>query len=345
MARLMHSQNRIGFFFESGLYAQPSGAAATMQWLGMVQSHSADEEKNRAPTRYVGGGDRNVQQFVDGAEDYTGTFSYFPQDFRMLGFALGSMRDTWTGSPAEPKEHFLSESEANETNAFTSGTKAPFMSFTMYDAKRFNPTGLNFIRAYHGCTVDTFTLTGARGEILTAEVGYIAQNTRYTSGTASGVTENSNIPYQWSDVQMHLPSGAAATNTIFNDLTDFSFSVNNNLIAPHYCNGSTVIDAPLPDNRDYELTMTVDSEIGAANNWVKTLYDKYFDGGSTFNMMLQVKKPNSTSGALWLIMSGCEITDMENPTEMEGPVEQSITIQPKFCSAEANDTTELYNPW
>ena len=57
----------------------------------------------------------------------------------------------------------------------------------------------------------------------------------------------------------------------------------------------------------------------------KILYDQYFIGGSIFNAMTKVE---ASAGSLYLIMSGCKITDMEVPSPVEGLHEQTMTMMP-----------------
>ena len=43
MARYISDQNQLGFFYESGTYANASGG---LQWIGEVREHTPDEEIN-----------------------------------------------------------------------------------------------------------------------------------------------------------------------------------------------------------------------------------------------------------------------------------------------------------
>jgi len=329
MGKYIGDANVVSFFYESGTYASTSGNA---QWIGEVQNHTPDENMNVQAVRYVGGGDRNVNQFVDGPADYTGTFTYYPQDWKFFMFALGSNVDG--GSPS-PYSHTISETNSTDGNAFTSGTTNPFISFTLEDAHQFNPTGLNFIRTIKGCIVDTLTISASQGDFVNVTVDYRAQDVTYSSGAATSVTAATTRPFMWRDVQLQIPSG-----TNLDELRDFSLSIAQNLDAPHYLNGSRVISTPVPLNRDHELTITIDS----TSEWNKTLYDQYFMGGSTFNAMLIIDASTGSRDA-FVTMSGCKIIDMESPTAMEGIDEQTITIRPQSVSALVNDTIEKYNPW
>ena len=95
MAIYKADQNQTAFFYESGTYGNLSGGA---HWIGQVMSCTPDEERSTIRNRYQGTGTRNVDQFLFGVRDYTGTLVYNPQDWKFLMFALGSNVDA--GSPS-----------------------------------------------------------------------------------------------------------------------------------------------------------------------------------------------------------------------------------------------------
>lgn len=336
MSRFVADQNKLVFFHESGLYGSSNPGLGSI-WPGQVQSHDLDESTGVIPVRYLGGADRNVDSFEMGPKDYTGTYTYYPQDWRMVFFALGSCVDA--GSPS-PYSHVISEVNSTDENGFTSGTYNPFISFALEDSKiPASGTGKNFVRTVKGCTVNTWTLTGAQGEILNAEVNYIAQNTTFGSGATTAVTAITNRPYMWKDCTLYIPSGAGATNAL-NTMKDFSLTINNNLSPPHYLNGSEFIAPPTPLNRDYEFTTTLDMTSEKA----KTFWESYLVSGTEFNMMLKVSASTGSREAFF-IFSGCKLLDMDTPSPMEGVSEQSLTIQPKTGECRVNDLIFKYKPW
>lgn len=334
MARYTADQNRIGFLYESGTYAVSDGSPA-MQWVGLVQDHTPDEAINRNPVRYVGVGTRDFGQLVDGTEDYTGTISYYPQDFKFLALALGSNVDA---GAASAYSHIMTATNNDKGNYATSGTKLPFVSFTMRDThSSANGDGKTFSRELQGCMVNSWALSASAGDIVTVDVDYVAQGLVYSSGTSYTVTSATTKPFTWNDMKVQLPSG-----TNMDEVKDVSLTINNNIEVPHYVNGSKTSAIPVPLNRDYELSLTLDAD--DAN--MKVYYDQYFKGGSAFNMMLYMEDAATTgSREVSIILSGCKITDMENPSLMEGIDENTMTILPKTVNAEAYDGIELYNAW
>jgi len=330
MPRYMNDESQVSFRYESGTYAEPSGL---FHWVGMVQDHTIDESENIIPTRVVGTATRNVDQFIDGPRDVTGTINYFPQDWKFLAFALGSNVDG--GSP-QPYTHTMSEVNSDDGYAFTSGTLNPFGSFTIVDEKvQTSVAGENFVRTIKGAVVNSMTIRATQGEPVNVDLNYNAQVSAYSSGTKSSITADTSRPYLWSDTKLHLASGLVLQTT-----KDFSFTLNNNMESPHYVNGSRVASVPLPLNRDYELTATID----LTSEKSKELYDQYFQGGSTFNMILDINQFSAVGSKDVLIsMSGCKMIDFENSTPMEGVSEATLTVQPTTVSALANDSIQLYN--
>jgi len=314
--------------FESGTYSNASGTGV---WIGMVQDHSVDENFTKEFIRYQGAASRNVQHIEPTVIDINGTISFYPQNWRLLGYALGSITDS--GSPS-PYAHALSETEVCAGNAFTSGANGPFMSFTLEDSRGCD-TGQNFIRTYGGCMVDSMTISSDSPGIINCEVSYIAQTVNFTSGAATAVTPDTTSPYVYSDTYIDIPSGTRIQN-----LRGWSLSINNNLDAPHYTTGSRHIGTPLPMNRDYEFTCTWDSN--TTNS--KTLYESYHLGGSEFNMLIGLVAEAGSKQA-FITLSGCVVMSMDTPSPVEGVDEHTITIMPKSCSVQVDDLIFKYNPW
>lgn len=301
---------------KSGTYGTKSGTGI---WPGKVQNVSIDENINLIPLRELGGATRNIDQFVKGPRDFTLSMSLHPQDFRMLGFALGSIVSA--GSPS-PYLHTLKEVDGQ--------IRMPSMQVEV--AQVSNIAGSNFIRTATGVVVNSLTITATEGEIVTFDVDMIAQNVAFSSGAVSAITANTDRPFVWSDCLVAIPSGTTIPN-----LNSTTVNVTNNFRAPHHLNGSEVIDQPIPQSRDYEITLELDGN----NSNTKTMYDQYFLGGSSFNMITRyVASAGSRDAAL--TFSGCRIMDMDVPTTNENVQTQTITIKPTSCIATVDDTIEVY---
>ena len=329
MGRYIADQNQHALKFESGNYANASG---TGQWLGMVTNFEPGESTNVENVRYTGTSSRNVGQFVQTAKDYAPTTSYHPQNWRLLGYALGSIVDG--GSP-DPYTHTMVEINSNAGNAFTSGANCPFMSFTLEDAKQAcGGTGQNHIKTYKGNVVNTFKMS-AENSIIECEVSTIAKEMVYSSGAVTAITEDTLRPYIYGDVSWAFPSGTA-----LNNVKSWGYEINNNLNAPHYNNGSVEIDVPIPENRDHILDITVD----ASEEWGKNLYEKYYQGGSTFNIIQSIVAV-AGSRELQVTYSGCALVEMPDPSANESVNQWELKILPEKVSAIATDSIEKYNPW
>jgi len=325
-------QNTIMFQYESGTYATPSGTSGS--WLGLVTNHDPSESQNVINIRYAGTTDRNVGQFVDGPVDYENSITYHPQDWIMLGFAMGSMVDS--GSPS-PFIHNLAEVNSDDGYAFTSGTLCPFASFTIVDQQKTSVDGNHQVRTYKGGMVDSWSLSASEGEAveceMTVKTKELAPIGSATADLISIADEDTTRPYVWSDVKVQIDGVA------FNTVTDVSFEINNNLSSKHYMGpGSREIEILIPENREYTFDITADSE----SSQTQTLYDSFWQNGSTFNALLEISA-SAGSKEIFIAMSGCKLTDFNAPSPAEGVDEYTATIMPETVSAIVNDLKEKYN--
>lgn len=331
MSRYVGDQNKVLFLIESGLYASSSGVG---QWFGLVKNNELDESTNVQEVRYAGTASRDVSVFVPTALDVKGKIKYFLQDFRMIPYALGSSVD----AGASPYTHTTTASNSNNGNAFTSGTSNPFLSFTVEDSQTANVAGLNNVRTAVGCTIDTLELSSSEGQLIEANVDYIAQAVNFSSGAATAVTAATTRPLMWSDVKIHLPSG-----TVINEVRDWSLKFENKLDPPHYNNGSRVIDAPIPTDRKVSLDFTADA---TSERW-KTWYTQYYKGGSTFNVLFEVSAAEAGAGSrnYFVTMSGCSFENLDDPSLNTGVNKAKANIVAASTSAIAQDLIAKYNPW
>ena len=109
-------------------------------------------------------------------------------------------------------------------------------------------------------------------------------------------------------------------------------------------NGSRVISVPTVGNKDYTLNVTMDLD-GQDAMW---LYEQYYRGGSTFNADLDMDADITAVGSKHsaLIMSGCQIINMDNPSSADvDTTETSIEIKPESVAGSTWDRTHKYNPW
>ncbi len=327
---MVSDQNTIGLQYPSGAAFTSSGAHF---WPGLVQEHTLDVELNTQKVKYTGTGVRDVGRFVNTVKDVTGALSFFPQDFRILLYALGSCADS--GSPS-PFTHNYIAVDSDDQNNFISGTKNPFMYFGVTESQISPGSNNNLVRTVVGATVDTLTISSAEGDFVTCAVDYIAQDaTNNQSGAAPAVTESTVTPYLFQHVTMHMPSGTKP-----NGLKSFDLTISNNLNAVHYGNGSAILETITPQSREYELSLTFDS-----NTDLVQFYDSYFIAGSTFNALLAFEN-SAVAGSqdCFITMSGCKMSDMENPVSIEGISECTMTIWPQTLSAIENNLVQYMNP-
>ena len=328
MGQFLGDQDQVGFFFTSGTYANASGAA--LQSFGLVQSNEPEDTVNISNVRYTGTESRDVGKFVTTSKDYAGTVNYYPQDFKFAWMAFGSVVDT-SGTTST---HVISATNSDDGNVCASGTNSTFVDFNVEDSHQVNVSGLNSIRTYNGCKVNSWSINGAEDDLLSCECSYIAQSVTPGSNAASAYTASTATLYVFSDCLFSLPSG-----TVIDEMINFNFTINNNLKVRHYGNGSLVIAEPVPLSRDYSFDVTFDEN----SSHRKTFYETYFQGGSTFNCLLQVGTAANNRAFVW--MSGCRLSADTAPTPNEGVVEEAMTILPGTAGINVSDTTSSYLPW
>ena len=187
------------------------------------------------------------------------------------------------------------------------------------------------------------TINIPQGEIVNVETTYIGQTLAYGSGATTSVTEiTASRPYLWSDTTVTL-AGSTISNA-----KNITFEINNNLVGPHYLNGSRDVAVPFFGNKDYTLTLTADMDSDLA--W---LYREYHKSGSVFNGTLDLNADtataigNITAGSQHAIftMSGCVVTSFSLPSTDDEVNEAEIEIRPKNVSAVEYHKATLFNPF
>jgi len=327
-AQFLGEMNQVGYLFTSGTYANASGAA--LQSFGLVQSNNPSEAVNISNVRYTGTESRDVGKFVTTSKDYAGALTYYPQDFKFAWMAFGSVTEV----SGTPYTHNISATNSDDGNITASGTNGGFVDFNIEDSHQVNVSGLNSIRTYNGCKVNSWTIAGGEDDLLSCDIDYIAQSVTPGSNTAGTYTVGTTKPFVFSDCLFHFPSG-----TVIDEMISFSFTINNNLKTRHYGNGSIVIAEPVPLSRDYSFDVTFDED----SSHRKTFYETYFQGGSVFNCELQIGTSATNKGVIW--MSGCRLSADTAPTPNEGVIEEAMTIIPGTAGINVSDSTASYLPW
>ncbi len=358
MGRFIGDYQKVVGSHESGTYAYAaSGAdsvAGSTYWVGQVTDHSIDDAENYMEDRYMGTASPNFDTMDDGPEEVTGTLTFHPHDMRYMFYAIGSIVEV-SGATLTTATHGVSEINSNvRQTAYTSGTgryQAPF-SFTLEDSKQSAGTGRNFVRKVHGAVINTATLTLTQGEKATIDVDYTGQYIAPHSGTTTTLVNSGAVvataqqmtPYMWDDCILTMGGLGASVGSPMDTAKEIAFSVNRNITAPHYVNGSKVIAAPYNGKRDYTLDVTMDLD-GLDSDW---LYQQYYRGGSMFNAKLDLNADRIAIGSkhATFTMSGCRITAMDNPSNADvDTTETTVTVRPQSVAGSCWDRTHLYNPW
>lgn len=337
MVRYISDQNKVVLLMESGTYGSASGLG---MWPGQVMSNDIDESEGLIETRFLGGSSRDWLVMEQGPRDYKGKMTFRMQDLRMFAYAIGSV----TTTSGTNMTHAISEINNDvRQSAFTSGTLNPPLSFTMEDSKTVTGTGRNFIRTLNGCIPSKVAIKFKQNEPVTCDVDYIGQILTYSSGATTAVNSNSNRPYLWADATITLGGSVLQT------LKEGTLEIDTGVVAPHYANGSRVVGVPFLTNRNYTLDLTVDAD----SDPMKSFFEQFFLGGSSFNVTLDmnadVKAGVTGSQHAIVAMSGCRLFKPVTPSPNEGVVEQTLTIRPQSVSATVYDRVSFsgvgYGAW
>jgi len=330
MGRYSSDMNKVLGIQESGTYG--SAMTGSSFWIGQVQSNSIDDKENKIETRYMGTSTRSVDTFDEGVRDVTGTVTYRAQDFRLPFLSIGSIYSV-SGTNSV---HTATEIGTDQAQSpFVSGALNPPISFTLEDSKQSPGTGRNFIRKINGCVLDRVSITATPSDVITVEADYIGQTLTYSSGTTTAVTEVTTNPYTFGNASLTLAGSSITAKEV-------TLEINQNVEAPHYLNGSRDIATPYFKNRDYMLSVTMDLDSTTA----AMLYNQYYKSTSSFNGVFDLNG-DSTTGSRHAIftMSGCYITSMDNPSEIEGVTESTVEIRPKKISAQEFNRVAKYTPY
>jgi len=342
MARYISDQNKVIGIYESGLYGTravsgtDSAVVGSTFQIGQVTSHTVDDNRNYTVDRHMGTASRSIDGFDASVNDVTGTLSYRMQDMRIPFYAIGSV----AASGANHTYWKVTQIDADvQQNMFTSGMFNPPRSFTIEDSKQAAGTGKNFVRSVQGVIPNTVTINFAQGEIVTCDVDYIGHHIYFTSGATTSGALNSGAPYSFGHVSLSMDGESGLP------IKEGTFEINNNLVGPHYLNGSVDIATPYMGNRDYTLSVTMDLDSNTAKKW----YEQYLRGGSKFNSTLDFNNDvtaGSHHATFWL--SGCYVTSMDNPSEVEGASESTMEVRVTDVYAEEHTMSGNryeFNPW
>lgn len=325
MVKYLQNENKIVLFGESGAYGTSAGTAV---WPGQVTSHSPSESQGREITRYAGTSDRTIAGFDNLGKTFGGTLTFFPQEFRILHYCLGQSTDA--GSPS-PFTHTYTVSQPDTSIPEIPGQRLPSFQIEDSHSVLIGGSGVNHLRTFDGCVVRDWTLGGANKDKLSFTLNYFSQDVSYASGASTAVTADTNRAFINSDVIWHFPS----SGTTFDDVKSWSVGGNNGLIEEARTDNTRTMALPEPGNLDFSVNWTVSLDSSKA----KDLYDKYFIGGSAFNLLFDATA-STGSRELFLTMSGCRIVGMDDPTGFEGTQEVSISITPSTLSASETSLTQ-----
>lgn len=332
MTRYISDQNKVVLLNESGLYSSTSGNGV---WIGEVIDNSIDDMENKIESRFLGALTRSFVTMVPGPRDVKGVIAYYPQDMRIPFWAIGSVVDT----SGTNNFHLATQIQTNVMqSSFTSGVNglsAP-ISWTFEDSKTSPGTGRNLIRTVNGCVVDNLRLIATKSQKVKVEVDYIGQTLIASSGTSTVVTQSTVTPYLWNNCSLTI------AGSVIDTTNEATLEIKQNIVGPHYLNGSRDISVPFPKNRSNTFDIKLDLDGVDAD----MLYNSLYKQNATFNLTFDMNA-DSTAGSQHTIIfgSGAKIISMANPSVIEGPVESEVKIEIPILIGSCFDTISKYNPW
>ena len=312
MPVLQGNQTRVAIQNESS-YAT---AAGDIVWPGVAVSEwKADVDEGVTAERYVGAGSgRNISRFQRGDINVKGNLTGEPENALLLAYFFG--KNTATGSPTY-------------TNTLNESGTLPSL---LAEDNKFGTT--NFTETVIGNVVNEFTWEGAQGEHIRCTYSTIAQNGSPSTGS-NAFTHSSGAEldvFKFNHLSVRA-SGTVGLNGPVTEVIGFKVHGNNGVIPPHYAGaGSRVIQKPIPDSRNYDLSLSLYNPVTTGT----TIYQGAFRGGSEVNIdLFFLRVSGAVSGAgtdfvqFWL--SGCKTMACDHPSEKEAPLPLDWTLQPSSC--------------
>ncbi len=224
--------------------AYGTGVAATTA-IGKITNFTANETQGIIGLRGLGEG-RNVNQWIYGNYDTSGTISWEVHDFTFLQYVVGPLSGGG-GTDGDPK--ILTEADEYGTGA------SDIRSFTMIVN---DEDGSNDQEGtYTGCILTEVTLQGSEGGRTTATANWVGQKTSKDTGIANAYTKVTVNPWL---VSQTASVKWGATPSALAKVVAWSMTIRNNAITFRVGVGDTnhrFIDQPVAGPRDYLFTVTI----------------------------------------------------------------------------------------
>lgn len=207
--------------------------------IGSVQNVTRNDSNNLIYTR---GTNRDIQAAIYGGYASTLSVSYLLHDFSFLRHFIGPI----TGDGAAQGSAYT----LTEGNFSSVSTSAGVQAFTLEVGDTITDDKV----LYTGCMGNDFTISGTEGAVLECVCNIIAQKPT-DSGTATGYTEPSTLPWHFSLSTLKW----GATPSTFTQCIGFSISYSNNLRVHRGAGNGRFIRQPIVENLDITFSITIRS--------------------------------------------------------------------------------------
>ena len=209
--------------------------------IGKITNFTVNENQGIIGLRGVGEG-RNINQWIYGNYDVSGTISWEVSDFTFMQYAVGPLTGAGT-SDAAPK--ILTEADEYGTGA------SDINSFTM--VVNDEDSSADQEDTYTGCILGEITVQGTEGGRVTATAPWVGQSSSKDTTIANPYTKVTINPYlvsQTSSIKW------GATPSALAKIVSWSVTLRNNFIAFRSV-GTRFIEQPVAGPRDYLFTVTL----------------------------------------------------------------------------------------
>jgi len=281
-------------------------------WLGIIPNADFDDSPEYKDYHTINKG-RDMFLENRGKINVTGSIPIELQDGRAIYLAMGDL------SEEDPYTHTI-----------TGASTIPSICIeTMYEGSN------DFLRYYRGVKFDSFEIEAVEGGEVKASASWLAARGEKSTNTPSTISSVATKPFMYHQGSINLAGYGSF------DITNFKWSINNNLKARHTIRSTDGEYAKLiiEGKRDYEITATV--LIPDASTYNSQIYD-YLIAGTTFTTTLVLTR-TAVSDLMTLTAANCTIrTAPHNIPEPGEEVEISISIKPRTCSWSIVDSISTY---
>ena len=315
---LLGRREAISFSDAEGTY----GTAGTLiERLGRnAQIDPSKNSQNWTEIRGAATNSLNPGSFELGQEDFGGTLTFIPQNWKFLKFVLLSAVSDVTDT----------DNTTYYTHTFTNGNSG-LLPFTL--ERGIQTSGTDRVRTYEGCQVNSFSLAwdaSGQGNFVTAAAEFFAEDANNGTSVTS-LTAPSTEGFKPRHVGLTLES------TLVSNLKSGTFTVNNNLSDGRYANFNLarLKGESVQLKRNFVLTAVVDTK--------DDTYWDAFDGGVVLTGTNKLVFDRGTNDELTITFGNAYLNTASDPTNLDGINQTTLNIVMDDATFVVNDALSDYS--